>query len=278
MARTRLSVDQINWQTVFTVSRTLAARGFKVKSQKNFSATLLASGLPEQEHIELMFHIYDNPVTRNELRLHIKGEKHDKSDLELFLKNPNLVLDELRFTTTLEWYFGEMLVRKYQSFSSAFGVELQFNPNPRNGKESGDYDVLSVMGDGSIFYIECKSGGVCAAEIIKATDRGNNIFCTATVITLGHKTNFGHLEKNLNGIKYPGIDVEINLRKIALKDRPSSEIFAWHNTYFLPRSGINAKEGMDTILRLLAMTRVEVLKGFGVDDNDYDRLGFVVRN
>ena len=273
MSRTLLNANQI--RNLFSVERVLAARGFSVLRQKNHCTTILNASDPSQESIETLFSIFDDSQKRYELHKFVHTKKHDPKQIKPLSSIEGAILDLSHYTTTLEWYFGELLVRKFQSLSSAFGVEISDNPNPRNNGLSGDYDVLSVMGDGSILYIECKSGSIGYDDVVKATDRGNSLFTTSTIVTFGGNTTFLHLKSNFDNKPYPGINIRPTMQKIALKGRSESTIYAWNNTYFLPQSSDNVA-GLTTILRLITMTRVELLKGFGVDDESYDRLGFTI--
>lgn len=165
-------------------------------------------------------------------------------------------------------------MRKFHAFSAGFGVDLAHNPNPRNGQEFGDYDVLAVMGDTKLVYMECKSGGIDHEQVIKATDRGNSVFAVATIVTLNHKTTVEHLGAQLNDKSYPGIDAKPRVATLWLKGWKDSAIHARHNTFFLPCSGATAEAGLRTILRLIKLNEVELLKAIGVGDDDYGRLGF----
>jgi len=274
MAPTRLNERQLPLRDVFSVARVLAARGFEVTRTQALTDTLMSAENPTEQEIDVLFNTFDDQKVRFELSNCINGKAHSVGRISQFLSLPGIILEQSRFTKTLEWYFGELLVRRFHAFSAAFGVELAQNPNPRNGQESGDYDVLAVMGDSNLVYMECKSGGTDHEQIIKATDRGNSVFAVATIITLSHKTTIDLLRAQLAYKSYPGISSKLDVATLRLKGSKDSTVYAWHNTFFLPRSGATAEAGLRTILRLIALNRVELLKGFGVDDNDYDRLGF----
>ena len=275
MARTEgtriiLESNNIDLREIFSVERILAARGFFVGKQANHKQTILNDSNPEATAIKWLYDSFHNPVKRLELK--------NSSELNQVVEWPiNAQLSQVRFASSLEWYISELLIKEFHSFSSSFGVELQNTRNPRNGLELGDFDVLSVMGDTNLLYVECKSGGTSKSQIVKAVERGNSLFAIANVVTLSHKSLFEALRHELDQTPYPGLDgVTVPLRKINVAGLPSSLVFTWHNTYFLPRSDINIAEGLTTILRLIALSRVELIKATASSDDDFRRLGFVI--
>ena len=95
-------------------------------------------------------------------------------------------------------------MRQFQSFSSSFGVVVKNLSDSIDLPDIGDFDAISVMGDGNLLYVECKSGATDAEQIVKAVRRGRLIGSAATVIALSGKTgNFSILKSLLSLQQHP---------------------------------------------------------------------------
>ncbi|HEY9691758.1 MAG TPA: hypothetical protein V6D15_06115 [Oculatellaceae cyanobacterium] len=181
-----LKAKQLDQQTLIPVDKFIASRGFEVVSEGTTKQTLLPKELDfwEPSEREMVFSIFDNIHLRTELRAVIKGSlASEPCDSVYKLKNhESFKGNDKRFCTTFEWYIGELLVRRFGAFSSSFSVEVADVFRNNNGGAVGNYDVLAVLRDLSLLYIECKTGGVSVEDVRKTLDRGLALHTGATVL------------------------------------------------------------------------------------------------
>jgi hypothetical protein len=260
VARTRIRGSQILLSEIFSVERILAARGLTVLRADNITQTLMRISEPTEAEIADFFVNFDTTEKRRAILASIvvgSGEKYND--------------DRKRFSTTLEWYIGELLVRKFQAFSSAFGVRVRNTIRP-TADEMGDFDVLAVLGDMTLFYAECKSGEVKFDEIQKAVERGLVLGATATVIIYEKDQDVRLL---LKGKIYPGLDHACRTDEIAVTNLNNSNILMWHDAFFLDASnGLENK--IQTCLRLVAQRKNGYLQVFGADVEYLAGRGFAI--
>ncbi len=124
---TQISPGQMRLPRLFSVERILASRGFQIKSEGIATDTLLTKNPWTFEEHNLMFEAFDNVIFRNELLTAIENPSFSSSHPEVsnLLALPTFKRDRNKFSTTFEWYVGELLVRKFQAFSSSFGVNVE---------------------------------------------------------------------------------------------------------------------------------------------------------
>ena len=104
MTRTRIGKSQISLNEIFSVERILAARGFTISKSDSTLNTLMRIEVPTEEQISEFFESFDSTEKRRKmltLAVDNSGEKYQE--------NRKL------FSNTLEWYIGEVLVRKFSS-------------------------------------------------------------------------------------------------------------------------------------------------------------------
>jgi len=100
------------------------------------------------------------------------------------VENPAFIKDRNRFSSTFEWYLGELLIKSFGAFSSSYGVTVKDVRRNSDDGDVGDFDVLSILGDMNLLYIETKSGALKPDGIIKAIERSLALHCVATVIVV----------------------------------------------------------------------------------------------
>lgn len=252
MPLTLISPSQINLRQLLSVERVLAARGLKVASHDSKSTTLLATEDRGADFEDLFYAKFSNSNVRFELlnisegKLSITEAKYSMEIVE------NVILDRQRFSSTIEWYIGEMLVREFHSFSFAFGVKVA----GLSDGDIGDYDVLSVMGDTSLLYIECKSGSTDLEQIRKVVRRGRLIASAATVIALDKKSGtLSKLTKILADHLHPELGLKVQVFGLSAIGLQNSQIFVWGNTYFLPLTSESLENSTRTLLRLIGQQK-----------------------
>ena len=79
---------------------------------------------------------------RTALQDHIEGKPCGNKNIEKFVGKTSALEDynakRKRLSTTFEWYVGEIIVREFKAFSSAFGVQIANMQQLDSGNEIGD--------------------------------------------------------------------------------------------------------------------------------------------
>ena len=172
---------QLRLNELITVPRVLASRGFRVISEGEGLDTLLPRSIWRGDEADLVYAIFKDVVLRNEMLACIEKNKSPTStELQKLFSISDLAVTRQAFSHTFEWFVGELLVREFQAFSSSYGVKIDNIQRPEQRGETGDYDVLSILGDTSLLYIECKTGGFSRDEIVRAIDRGRVLHSSAS--------------------------------------------------------------------------------------------------
>lgn len=171
---TQISARQIQLSQIFSVERILASRGFQISSEGIGRDTLLAKNTWKIDEFNLMFEVFDDITLRNNLLSEIENSSFiiPNPKVSKLLILPNFEKDRNKFSKTFEWYVGELLVRKFQAFSSSFGVDVQNIVKNTDNGTAGDFDVLTILGDMNLLYIECKTGDCKQRSIKNAIERG----------------------------------------------------------------------------------------------------------
>ncbi len=195
----------LGFSELFSVERVLASRGFQINSEGIGRDTLLAKNFWSTNEFNLMFEVFDDITLRNDLLNVIENPSsvpHYPKVSELLIL-PNFQKDRNKFSKTFEWYVGELLVRRFQAFSSAFGVDVQNIVRNKDNGTAGDFDVLTILGDTNLLYIECKTGDCKQKSIKNTVERGLALHSLATVIFMGKGTEERKLKQQLNGLSHP---------------------------------------------------------------------------
>ncbi len=223
---TRISPRQLQLEQLFSVERVLSSRGFSVKSEGNGEDTILDKSSWSQNEADLVFDIFNNSILRKELLGHIENNV-EKSDLSETVSNL-IRIDEFkkgrqRFSTTYEWYVGELLVRKFMAFSSSYGVTVNAICRNSDGGTSGDFDVLSILGDMNLIYLECKSGKTKQNSIKNTLERSISLHCAASVVIRQDVTETS-LKQQLS-FAHPVLGNNSEVYKLNIKNLADSTIY-----------------------------------------------------
>jgi hypothetical protein len=277
--RTQLNARQIRLEQIFSVQRLLASRGFLIKSECNEKDTLLTS-IWTDDDVDLIYKIFDEIVLRNALLISVSDKKISQQTPEIvkgLCTKQNFKFDRQAFSTTFEWYVGELMRRRFQAFSSSFGVTIQDVCRNLDDETAGDYDVLSILGNTEILYIECKTGEhPTRQKILNVIERSLSLHCIASVILLGTSININQLKQQLDGQIYPTLEGSLEILKLQIKDVSNSAVYQWHDCYFVEANehGGQIEARLKTVLRLVAARQVESYRGFGFDADHYRRIGY----
>jgi hypothetical protein len=274
---TRLSPAQIRYEELFSVERFLAARGFVVIKQGSVEDTLISKMVWEGNEHNQTFELFYDPNSRRELLQFVSGTRADPDSarVKAFVELEGFTKNRQRFSTTFEWFVGELLVKKFLSFSSSFNVHVKDVTTPYGGN-IGDYDVLSVLGDMSLLYLECKTGSCTSEHIVKAVQRSISLHCVACVIFLGGD-KYQDVVALLKGVEHPRFHSPGRLAYIERPGVSGSDVYAWFDCYLLPSIGEesgNVEEKLRTVVRVIAAHRSSVFESQKPNPNEYRSMGY----
>ena len=275
---TKVSPDQIRLRQLFTVERILSARGLNVGSESSAKDTLLQKNVWEYADLNLVFEIFNDPASRRDLLAFIEhgGYLPLVPRVRQLTSQPEFVKDRQRYSSTFEWFVGELLVRQFMAFSSSFGVTVEDVLRNSDNGTAGDYDVLSVLGDMSLLYLECKTGACSQKSILNSIERSIALHSVACVVFLGTDVQGGQLRAKLTGCQHPRFRYSGQLATIAIKSLPDSQVFQWFDTYFVTageQSG-NVEAKLRTVMRVLAAHRSSVFETQKPRPEEYAVMGY----
>lgn len=276
---TRLSARQVRWEEIFSVKRVLASRGFEVIFEEDASNTLLPAPSWKQQEANLIFQVYDDPSKRDHLS-NLAGTPANQptgNEIDELLKKPGFVLTQASFARTFEWYVGELLTRRFGAFASSFGVEVANIIRNSDGAQSGDFDVLSVLGTMELLYIECKTGTFSKKKLMSMVERSRSIHAMACVMFAQTLKPLA-LKKMTEALNYPGVDAKVPLKRMAVKGLPNSAVFKWYDAFFVSGATgpLDVTAKLRTVLRAQECKRAEVSRGSDASDDDYRASGYEV--
>lgn len=275
---TQISPAQIRLRELFSVDRILGARGFIVSSEDSARATLL-----EKEHwsygdLNLMFDIFSDEARRTDLLRAVEnaGYVPETSEVKTLVGRAEFKRDRQRYSTTFEWFVGELLVRRFMAFSSSFGVTVRDVVRNSDGGTSGDYDVLSVLGDMNLLYLECKTGKCHQSSILNSIERSIALHSVACIMFLGAGLSVAQLRQQLSGVNHPRFKHKGVLARISIKNVTNSEIFEWFDCYFVGASETSGEveNKLRTVMRILAAHRSSVFEDVKPNPEEYSVMGY----
>ena len=262
----------INLRKLFSVKDVLKARGFDV-TQVGDGTNLF---LPVKRGIDsaLLFNCFDNTKVRKDILQRIKNPSFDsryKLIDELFRRNEFVATREA-FSATFEWYIGELLVRKFSAFSSAYGVEVANIQRNTTGKASGDFDVLAVLRNVSLAYVECKTGNFNREAVLRCVERAVSLHCEFSIIMVDKIISERKLLGILGDIEHP-LTGSNWLNRLVVKGHPTSRVYDWMNCYFLS-STANVEEQLRAVLRVNEAKKAYSQYILGLSEESFSRYGY----
>jgi hypothetical protein len=274
---TKVGVNQIRLDQIFTVERVLSSRGFSVKTEGSGEDTVLCKSLWSAEEANLVFSIFNNTTLRNELLEYIEnkmGKSAVSNTVTQLIDIKEFKKDRQNFSTTYEWYVGELLVRKFMAFSSSYGVTVNDICRNSDGGTSGDFDVLSILGDMNLIYLECKSGKTKQKSVKSTLERSISLHCTASVFIRQKITTKG-LKQQLS-FKHPVFGCKGEVIKLNIKNLPDSTIYKWFNCYFVDasESGGDIENKLKAVLRIIEASRVLINISTEPSEEEYKSVGY----
>ena len=264
-----------------SVSSFLASRGFRVRSQSSTRQTVLPRtvGWTDEER-DLLFKVFHVRNDRRQLLEYIATDSEVKSgSVQRLVGSTGFSKDRNAFSATFEWYVAELLVREFGAFSSAFGVTLaEIKRNVDDG-DPGDFDVLSVLRNMQLLYVETKTGRFGRKDVEKAVQRGLSIHSLATVMLVGKGVTHERVGQVLEGYSHPCTSTVRKFTEIRIKGVPESTIYRCVDCFFVPADSTSSdlESKIRTVLRVLAADVVEKTRFVGLDPDTYAKVGYAVR-
>jgi len=254
----------VNLSDIFSVENILRSRGFDVsKSGRNNDLILKGMILPNNTvgvravnpETELVFGIFHQLELRRQLLEFINGSVvPKKSDVKKLIELKEFNNSRQAFSTTFEWYVGELMVRDFSAMSSQFGITVRnLYRNSDDSGTAGDFDVITILRDLGVAYFECKTGGYNRKDIIKAIERSIALHCEFVIIILDSKIDKNSLIDEVKGALYP-INELNQLDKVSII-HSNTCVYKWSNCFFISAIG-NVKEQVETVLRLNSAKRM----------------------
>ena len=275
--RTLLNPNDINLRELFSVKHILNSRGFNVSKIGENDDLMIPKFYWPTHECDFLFEVFNSVKNRNEI-LNLINRRIDNPHSELvksLIKTDGFQPDRKKFTTTYEWYIGELLVRKFSAFSYSYGVEIDNIKRNSTSNESGDYDIISVLRNTNLIYIECKSGrsrNIDKEHILKCIERGLSIHCEFSIMIIDDDINEEVLVWTLKDIKHPLANIS-HLNNIGIKDLETSKVYEWGNCYFIT-SKKDVEEQLRTVLRINEAKKIFDNYVTGIDNESYNNLGY----
>lgn len=240
--------------------------------------TLLEKDYWLYSDLNLMFDVFNDQARRADLLGAVEdvGYKPKTPDVDKLVAQTEFRRDRQRYSTTFEWFVGELLVRRFMAYSSSFGVTVRDVIRNSDGGTSGDYDVLSVLGDLNLLYLECKTGKCHRTAILNSIERSIALHSVACIMFLGAGLSVAQLKQQLSGVKHPRFKHPGVLARIAIKGVPNSDVFQWFDCYFV---AAGEKDGevenrIRTVMRLSAAYRSSLIEAIKPKIDEYPIMGY----
>lgn len=270
-------MESLSLSEVFSVPALLQARGLEVGRKGNGKDLLLTNmALRSPKKLEqMLFEAFQDDYERAELLDWVLEDKPPRSTRVSELTQSNrLKADRQRFSTTFEWFVGEMMVRRFGALSSAYGVHVTGIQRNTTGNYAGDYDSLVVLRNTNLAYFECKTGGFNREAMLKCLERGIAIHCEFSAMMVDAPFSEAKLVGITRDARHP-VAAHPKLRRVAIKEVEESAVYEWGNCYFLSsRRHIEAQ--LRTVLRVNEARKAAMLYQQGPDDYTLHQMGYDV--
>ena len=264
-----------SFSELFSVKEVLNSKGFEVISEGDCSDLLIPLKYLQRSDQDILFDAFNDQRSRSELLHKINDPKFIVTNpAALSLINHNkFISDRNKYSTSFEWYAGELMGRKFSSFSSSYSVEVKDVFRNNITETTGDYDAIVILRDLNFIYFECKTGTFNADKILKAFERAIALHCEFSVILVQSAINLNSLRACIKGITHRFIS-ELELYQIGIKGNPASNVIGWNTCFFASAEG-NIEEQLRTIMRINAAKKLSHSYSWGMSDEDYEKLGYI---
>ena len=157
-----------------------------------------------RKELELLFDVFRKPATRKELLGWVESSATPSSaEVKALITLPGFLSDRQRYSTTFEWFVGELMIQEFMAFSSSFGVTVQGIVRNSDAETAGDFDVLSVLGDMNLLYLECKTGKCRRQSILNSVERSLALHSVGCVVLVDSAVAFSDVRQQLRSVPRP---------------------------------------------------------------------------
>jgi hypothetical protein len=274
-----LRVKQINLRELFSVKDVLNSKGFEILSEGEGNDLLIPIPYSPWTNHNILFEAFNENISRSELLEKINDPSFvpTSSNALNLINHTDFVAERKRYSTSFEWYIGELMVRKFSSFSASYGVEVKnILRNSAAEAKAGDYDAIAILRDINFIYFECKTGAFDRDKIFKCVERAVSLHCEFSVMMIENPISIISLKACVKGIQHPLINGSY-LNEISIKDNIASKVYEWNNCFFVSAAG-NIEEQMRTIMRINTAKKSQLQYVIGMDNETHDKVGYVYKS
>lgn len=275
----------IDLDDIFAVDKILKSRGFDVvKFGTPDELILKGMQLPKNsvgsrvrnDDTELVYQIFNNTKLRNDLLKFLNDDNQGSLSPELLklTEKENFQKNRQSFSTTFEWYIGELMVREFSAMASKFGVIVDNISRSSAATDSpGDFDVITILRNLGIAYFECKTGGFNRSKILKAVERSLALHCEFVIMFIDGHIKEDKLKQSLNKVNYPLTEYN-SLKKVSINSLDTS-IYSWMNCYFITTAS-DIHTQMKIVLRVNTAMKIINHLSSGENPDIYQKLGYEI--
>jgi hypothetical protein len=272
MSVTRISDRQIDLRTVFSPEQLLLSNGYEVLPPSGTSGLLIDENDPSA--IEALYACFELEKARNELRRFVYSEIPGVTQSE----NNQLILlgsfqkDRKKFDNSLEWFAGELMIRKFAAFSAGRGITVRDTTRGSTGTEAGDYDALCVLRNLRLAYFECKSGSFDAEHVLKCYERMQSLNCQFSIIICHKPFEVATLNWLSEKVRLPQL-FNHTMYRFNIRGNTTNFIYEFNNCYLIDMAG-DLVEKIRTVLRVNEAKRMGLHSLISISTEDYESVGY----
>lgn len=274
---TQIRENQIFTRGLFSVKQILLSRGFEVTKESTKETLLITEENTNDKIWEIVFNVFNDFKLRTELKNFMYFNKKEVTSTEVteIIAHSNFIRERGRFDNTLEWFAGELMIKRFAAFSASFGVTVRDIMRNSTATPAGDYDSLVVLRNTNLAYFECKAGSFDDTALMKCYERMLSLNCEYSILICVEKINEEKVIWDSSKVKIPVINGHI-LNKIFIKGKDQDIIYDLHNCYIIDLSN-NIEDKIRTILRVNAAKINQLHFYQGVSNDIFNKLGYEVQ-
>ncbi len=263
-----------SFRELFSVKEVLNSKGFEVISEGDGSNLLIPINILPHSDQDILFQAFNEKISREELLKKILDPKFSVTHPAALalINHHNFIADRNKYSTTFEWYAGELMERRFSSFSSSYGVEIKNVFRNSLTETTGDYDTIVVLRDLNIIYFECKTGSFNRDKIIKCIDRAIALHCEFSIMLIEGVINLKSLKACVTGVDHLFIN-ESEIFEMGINGNLDSNVIVWNTCFFVTAEG-NIEEQIRTIMRINSAKKLAHANSWGVSIEEYEKLGY----
>lgn len=263
-----------SFRELFSVKEVLNSKGFEVISEGDGLDLLIPIKYLPNSDQDILFEAFNEKISRLELLHKINDSQFTVSNPKALalINHPKFISDRNKYSTTFEWYAGQLMERKFSSFSSSYGIEIKDVIRNSITETTGDYDTIVVLRDINIIYFECKTGSFNRDKLFKCIDRGLALHCEFTIMLLQEGVNLNSLKACIKDVSHLFIH-ERDLYKVGINGNLASNVIGWNSCFFVDAKE-NIEEQIRTVMRINAAKKLGHATSWGMSEEEYNKLGY----